>query len=239
MADQPTFADLDYEHKRHKTRRERFLEQFDSLVPWERLQERIRPHYPKAGRGRRPYPLSVMLRVHVVQVTHNLSDPAMEDLLYEAESVRRFVGLKLSEAIPDESTILHFRHLLERHELGQGLFEEIKGYLADQGMMLKRGSIVDATIISAPSSTRNKANQRDPEMRQVKKGQQYYFGMKLHIGVDAESGFVHSMATTPANVHDVTQAHRLLHGEERAVCGDSGYTGVHKREDNRGTQEGG
>ena len=238
MADQPTFADLDYEHKRHKTRRERFLEQLDSLVPWERLQERIRPHYPKAGRGRRPYPLSVMLRVHVVQVTHNLSDPAMEDLLYEAESVRRFVGLKLSEAIPDESTILHFRHLLERHELGQGLFEEIKGYLADQGVMLKRGSIVDATIISAPSSTRNKAKQRDPEMHQVKKGQQYYFGMKLHIGVDAESGLVHSMATTSANVHDVTQAHRLLHGEERAVWGDSGYTGVHKREDIRGSSAG-
>ena len=232
MADQPTFADLDYEHKRHKTRRERFLEQLDSLVPWKRLEERIRPHYPKAGRGRRPYPLSVMLRVHVVQVTHNLSDPAMEDLLYEAESVRRFVGLKLSEAIPDESTILHFRHLLERHELGQGLFEEIKGYLANQGVLLKRGSIVDATIISAPSSTRNKAKQRDPDMHQVKKGQQYCFGMKLHIGVDAESGLVHSMATTSANVHDVTQAHRLLHGEERAVWGDSGYTGVHKRKDN-------
>ena len=206
MADQPAFADLDYEHKRHKTRRERFLEQLDSLVPWERLEECIKPHYPKAGRGRRPYALSVMQRVNVVQMTHNLSDPAMEDLLYEAESVRRFVGLRLSEAIPDESTILHFRHLLERHELGQGLFEEIKGYLADQGVMLKRGSIVDATIINAPSSTRNKANQRDPEMRQVKKGQQYYFGMKLHIGVDAESGLVHSMVTTSANVHDVTQA---------------------------------
>ena len=238
MADQPIFADLDYEHKRHKTRRERFLEQLDSLVPWKRLEERIRPYYPKAGRGRRPYPLSVMLRVHVVQVTHNLSDPAMEDLLYEAESVRRFVGLRLSEAIPDESTILHFRHLLERHELGQGLFEEIKGYLAERGVMLKRGSIVDATIISAPSSTRNKANQRDPEMRQVKKGQQYYFGMKLRIGVDAESGLVHSMVTTSANVHDVTQAHRLLHGEERAVWGDSGYTGVHKRQEIRGSSAG-
>ena len=128
---------------------------------------------------------------------------------------------------------MHFRHLLERHELGQELFEEIKGYLSQQGVMLKRGSIVDATIIDAPSSTRNKANERDPEMSQVKKGQQYYFGMKLHIGVDAESGLMHSMATTPANMHDVTQAHRLLHGEERAVWGDSGYIGVHKREENR------
>ena len=238
MADQPTFADLDYEHKRHKTRRERFLEQLEALAPWERLEQRILPHYPKAGRGRRPYPLSVMLRVHVVQVTHNLSDPAMEDLLYEAESVRRFAGLRLSEAIPDESTILHFRHLLERHQLGEGLFEEIKGYLADRGVMLKQGSIVDATIISAPSSTRNKANQRDPEMRQVKKGQQYYFGMKLHIGVDAESGLVHSMATTSANVHDITQAHRLLHGEERAVWGDGGYIGVEKRVESQGLPAG-
>lgn len=161
----PSFADLDYEHKRHRTRRERFLEQLDSLVPWERLQERIEPHYPKAGGGRRPYPLSAMLRVHVVQVVYNLSDPAMEDLLYEAESVRRFVGLRLSKAIPDESTILHFRHLLERQRLGQGLFEEIKGYLAQQGVMLKQGTIVDATIIDAPSSTRNKAKKRDPEMR--------------------------------------------------------------------------
>ena len=233
MADQPTFADLDYGHKRHKTRREKFLEQLEALVPWKRLEGRIEPHYPKAGNGRRPYPLSAMLRVHVVQVVYNLSDPAMEDLLYEAESVRRFVGLRLSKAIPDESTILHFRHLLENHELGQGLFEEVKGYLAQQGVMLKQGTIVDATIIDAPSSTRNKAKKRDPEMSQVKKGQQYYFGMKLHIGVDAESGLVHSMATTPANVHDIKQAHRLLHGEERAVWGDSGYVGVDKREENR------
>ena len=233
MADQLTFADLDYGHKRHKTRREKFLEQLEALVPWKRLEGRIEPHYPKAGNGRRPYPLSAMLRVHVVQVVYNLSDPAMEDLLYEAESVRRFVGLRLSKAIPDESTILHFRHLLENHELGQGLFEEIKGYLAQQGVMLKQGTVVDATIIDAPSSIRNKAKKRDPEMSQVKKGQQYYFGMKLHIGVDAESGLVHSMATTPANVHDIKQAHRLLHGEERAVWGDSGYVGVDKREENR------
>lgn len=234
MADQPSFADLDYEHKRHKTRREKFLEQLDGLVPWGRLERRLRPHYPKAGRGRRPYPLSVMLRVHVVQVTHNLSDPAMEDLLYEAESVRRFAGLRLSEAIPDETTILNFRHLLERHELGQELFEEIKRYLGERGVMLKQGSIVDASIVQAPSSTRNIQERRDPEMHQVKKGQQYYFGMKLHIGVDADSGLVHSMTTTPANVHDITQAHRLLHGEESAVWGDSGYIGVHKREENRG-----
>ncbi len=167
-----------------------------------------------------------MLRVHIVQLCYNLSDPAMEDLLYEAESVRRSAGLRLSEPIPDESTILHFRHLLERHELGQGPFEEIKSHLEEQGVRLREGTIVDATIIEAPSSTKNRAGQRDPEMRQVKKGNQYHFGMKLHIGVDAETGLVHSLSTTSANVHDVTGAHRLLHGGEQRVWGDAGYIGV-------------
>ena len=175
-----------------------------------------------------------MLRVHIVQLCYNLSDPAMEDLLYEAESVRRFAGLRLAEPIPDESTILHFRHLLEGQQLGQGLFEEIKGHLAEQGVRLKEGTIVDATIIAAPSSTKNRTGERDPEMRQVKKGNQYYFGMKLHIGVDADTGMVHSLSTTSANVHDVTEAHRLLHGGEKRVWGDAGYIGVQKREENLG-----
>ena len=187
-----------------------------------------------------PYPLSVMLRVHLVQVCHNLSDPAMEDLLYDSEAVRRFVGLGLSGSIPDESTILHFRHLLERHQLGQGLFEEIKASLGEQGMLLKEGTIVDATIqptiIQVPSSPKSREGQRDPEMRQVRKGRQYYFGMKLHIGVDAETGMVHSMETTPAHVHDVTQAGKLLHGAERRVWGDAGYIGVQKRKENLGLE---
>ena len=234
MNEQPTFADLDYQHKRRRTRREEFLERMDSLIPWQRLEDRIGPHYFRSERGRRPYPLAVMLRVHIVQLCYNLSDPAMEDLLYEAESVRRFTGLRLSEPIPDESTILHFRHLLERHELGQGLFEEIKSHLEDQGVRLREGTIVDATIIEAPSSTKNRSGQRDPEMRQVKQGNQYHFGMKLHIGVDAETGLVHSFSTTSANVHDVTEAHRLLHGEEQQVWGDAGYIGVQKREENLG-----
>ena len=235
MPDQPTFADLDYQVKKRKTRREEFLQRMDSLIPWERLEERIRPHYfrgQRGQRGRRPYSLSVMLRVHIVQLCYNLSDPAMEDLLYEAESVRRFAGLRLSEPIPDESTILHFRHLLERHELGQGLFEEIKSHLAEQGVRLREGTIVDATIIAAPSSTKNRTGERDPEMRQVKKGNQYYFGMKLHIGVDSETGIVHSLSTTSANVHDVTQAGNLLHGGEQRVWGDAGYIGVQKRQEN-------
>ena len=233
MMEQPTFADVEYESKKRRTRREVFLERMDGLIPWQRLEERIRPYYPKAGRGRQPYDLSVMLRVHCVQLFYNLSDPGMEDLLYEAESVRRFVGLRLSEALPDESTILHFRHILEKHELGEGLFEEIKGYLESRGLRLREGTIVDATIIEAPSSTKNRAGVRDPEMRQTKKGNQYHFGMKVHIGVDADTGVVHSLATTPANVHDVTEAHRLLHGGESQVWGDAGYVGVEKRWENR------
>ena len=230
--EQPTFADLEFENKKRKTRREMFLERMDELIPWQRLEARIRPYYPKAGRGRRPYDLSVMLRAHCVQVFYNLSDPGMEDLLYEAESVRRFVGLRLSDPLPDESTLLHFRHLLEEHQLGQGMFAEIHRHLEDQGLRLREGTIVDATIIEAPSSTKNRTGQRDPEMYQVKKGNQYHFGMKLHIGVDAETGLVHSMTTTPANVHDVTEAHRLLHGGELQVWGDAGYMGVQKREEN-------
>ena len=230
--EQPTFADLDYQSKKRKTRREVFLERMDGLVPFERLEQRIRPVYPKAGKGRRPYPLPVMLRIHCVQLFYNLSDPGMEDLLYEAESVRRFAGLRLSDPLPDETTILNFRHLLERHELEQVLFEEINAHLESQGLRLREGTIVDATIIEAPSSTKNRGGARDPEMHQTKKGNQWHFGMKLHIGVDAGTGVVHSFTTTSANVHDVTEAHRLLHGGEKQVWGDAGYIGVQKRREN-------
>ena len=232
--EQPTFADLEYAHKKRKTRREKFLERMEELIPWAELEARIAPYYPKAGRGRRPYPLSVMLRVHCVQLFYNLSDPGMEDMLYEVEPVRRFVGLRLSEALPDETTILHFRHMLERHKLGEGLLEAINAHLASQGLRLREGTVVDATIIAAPTSTKNREGERDPEMRQVKKGNQYYFGMKLHIGADAETGLVHSFTTTPANVHDVTQAAALLHGAEKAVWGDAGYVGVQKRPEHQG-----
>ncbi len=231
--DQPTFADLEYQGKKRKTRRELFLERMDGLIPWQRLEERIRPCYPQAGRGRRPYALSVMLRIHCVQLFYNLSDPGMEDLLYEAESVRRFAGLRLSEALPDETTILNFRHLLESHELGQGLFEEINRHLEAQGLRLREGTIVDASIIEAPSSTKNRGGARDPEMHQAKKGNERHFGMKLHIGVDADTGLAHSMTTTAANVNDVTEAHRLLHGNEAQAWGDAGYQGVQKREEHR------
>ena len=234
--DQPTFSDLEYQGKKRKTRRELFLERMDGLIPWQLLEDRIRPFYPKAGRGRHPYPLPVMLRVHCVQLCYNLSDPGMEDLLYESEPVRRFAGLRLSEPIPDESTILHFRHLLERHNLGPAMLEEINAHLESQGLKLRQGTIVDATIIEAPSSTKNRAGERDPEMHQTKKGNQWHFGMKAHIGVDSETGIVHSMSVTAANAHDVTEAHNLLHGEEMVVWGDAGYQGVGKREENLGLE---
>ena len=232
--DQPTFADLEYQGKKRKTRRELFLERMDGLIPWQNLEDRIRPLYPKAGWGRHPYPLSAMLRVHCVQLFYNLSAPGMEDLLYESDPVRRFVGLKLSGPLPDETTILNFRHLLERHSLGQGLLEEINAHLESQGLRLREGTIMDATIIEAPSSTKNRAG--DPEMHQTKKGNQRHFGMKAHIGVDSETGIVHSMSTTSANVHDVTEAHHLLHGGETVVWGDAGYQGVGKREENLGLE---
>ena len=232
--DQPTFADLEYEGKKRKTRREKFLERMDGLIPWEELEERIRPFYPKARRGRRPYELSAMLRIHCVQLFYNLSDPGMEDMLYEVESVRRFVGLRLQGPLPDETTILNFRHLVEKHELGAGLFEEINRHLESQGLRLQEGTIVDASIIAAPSSTKNRSAARDPEMHQTKKGNEWHFGMKVHIGVDSQTGVVHSVSTTPANVHDVTETPRLLHGGETQVWGDAGYQGVHKRPENRG-----
>ncbi len=222
---QRTFAELEYEGKKKQTRREKFLARMEDLIPWERLEERIRPYYPQAGRGRRPYELAVMLRVHCVQLFYNVSDPGMEDMLYEIESVRRFVGLRLGDALPDETTILNFRHLLERHELGGKLMAEINAHLAEQGLRLREGTILDATIIAAPSSTKNKKRSRDPQMHQTKKGNQWYFGMKAHIGVDAETGLTHSVAATAANVADVTQGHELLHGGEREGVRGCGLPG--------------
>ena len=232
-ATQSTFAELEYAAKKRKTRRERFLERMERLVPWEELEEAIRPHYPKAGRGRRPYALSSMLRVHCVQLFYNLSDPAMEDMLYEVESVRRFAGLGLP-ALPDETTILNFRHLLERHDLGEKLLSAVNASLASRGLRLREGTVVDASIVEAPSSTKNRSGERDPEMRQTKKGNQWHFGMKMHVGADAETGVSHSFAATSANESDVAHAHRLLHGGERRVWADAGYRGVEKREENRG-----
>ncbi len=231
---QLTFSEAEFVNKKHRTRREIFLQRMDQLIPWSRLEKKLAKHYPKGETGRPPYPLSVMLRVHCLQLFYNLSDPGMQDALYEIESMRRFAGLRLSERLPDETTILNFRHFLEAHKLGKVLFEEINRHLKAQNLIFREGTIVDATIISAPSSTKNESRTRDPEMHQTRKGQQWYFGMKLHIGVDDALGLIHSLETTPANASDINHAHQLLHGEEDRVWADAGYTGIEKRNEHPG-----
>lgn len=232
---QMTFADAEYAGKRKQTRKELFLIEMDQVVPWKGLIALIEPHYPKGEGGRPAYQLMAMLRVHLMQNWFGYSDPAMEEALYETTILRQFAGLNL-ERIPDETTILNFRRLLEKHELAAGILAVINGYLGDRGLSLRQGTIVDATLIHAPSSTKNKDGKRDPEMHQTKKGNQYYFGMKAHIGADAESGLVHSVVGTAANVADVTQVDKLLHGKENMVGADAGYTGVEKRPEHEGRE---
>ncbi|HCF2594081.1 TPA: IS5 family transposase [Pseudomonas aeruginosa] len=232
---QMTFADAEYAGKRKQTRKELFLIEMDQVVPWKGLIALIEPHYPKGEGGRPAYPLMAMLRVHLMQNWFGYSDPAMEEALYETTILRQFAGLNL-ERIPDETTILNFRRLLEKHELAAGILAVINGYLGDRGLSLRQGTIVDATLIHAPSSTKNQDGKRDPEMHQTKKGNQYYFGMKAHIGADAESGLEHSVVGTAANVADVTQVDKLLHGEENMVGADAGYTGVEKRPEHEGRE---
>jgi IS5 family transposase len=226
---QMSFSDSEYLAKKKQTRREIFLGEMEQVVPWARLLKIIEPHYPVAGGGRRPYPLQTMLRVHLMQNWFGLSDPAMEEALYEISSMRGFARLSLTEPIPDESTILNFRRIIETNDLAPEILEKVNGHLARKGLMLKRGSIVDATIIAAPSSTKNGEKKRDPEMHQTKKGNQWYFGMKAHIGVDTDSGLVHTVVTSAANEADVTVVGELLHGKESQVHADAGYTGADKR----------
>ena len=226
---QMSFGDAEYAGKRKRTRREEFLAEMEQVIPWSSLLKLIEPLYPVAGRGRHPYPLETMLRIHLLQNWYALSDPAMEEALYETTPLRVFAKLSLNAAIPDETTILNFRRLLEVNELAPEILARVNAYLTRKGLLLKRGSIVDATIIAAPSSTKNKDQARDPEMHQTKKGNQWYFGMKAHIGVDADSGLVHTVSTTPANEADVDVVDELLHGKEEFVHADAGYTGADKR----------
>ena len=219
---QMSFSDAEQAGKRKKTRRELFLEEMDQVIPWKALIREIEPVYPKAGRGRQPYPLESMLRIHLMQNWFGLSDPGMEEALYEVASMRKFAGLSLLEAIPDETTILNFRHLLEREEMAPLILSAVNTHLARKGLMVKRGTMVDATIIAAPSSTKNESGKRDPEMHQAKKGNNWHFGMKAHIGVDTDSGLVHTVVATSANESDVGQVDLLLHGKEKTVHGDAG-----------------
>jgi IS5 family transposase len=220
-----------------KTRKEVFLDEMNQVVPWSALVALVLPHARGAHQalgGRPPFPIETMLRIHCLQLWWNLSDPAMEEELHERPLYRRFVGLDGAPRLPDETTILRFRHLLEKHKLAPQVLATINAGLAEQGLMLKTGTVVDATIIAAPSSTKNKDGERDPEMHQTKKGNQWHFGMKAHIGVDAESGLVHTVIGSAANVNDVTQAGALLHGQETVAFGDAGYRGVDKRPEAQG-----
>ena len=218
---QSSFSDMAYDQKKKKTRKERFLGEMDAVLPWALLLAPILAHYPKAGGGRRPIGAPVMLRIYFMQQWYGLSDPAMEDSLYDVESMRRFAGVDLN-GVPDETTICKFRHLLEAHGLTEALFDRTKRYLSDRGMMVSEGTIVDATIIHAPSSTKNKAGKRDPEMASTKKGNTWHFGMKAHVGSDPK-GRVHSVVATPASVHDAKAMEACLHGNEKAIYGDKAY----------------
>ncbi len=224
---QQTFADEAFERYRKPTRREIFLGEMDKIIPWRELCEIIEPFYPKPqGAGRPPIGLERMLRIHFLQHWFNLSDPALEEALYDSRAMRRFVGIDLGrEPVPDETSILNFRHLLEAHNLGEELFVLIGQYLEDNGLKVNTGTIVDASIINAPSSTKNREKKRDPEMHSTRKGNQWYFGMKAHIGVDSKTKLIHSVAATAANVHDSQVLEDLLHGEETRVWGDSAYAG--------------
>ncbi|MFS8473525.1 IS5 family transposase [Xanthomonas campestris pv. campestris] len=229
---QLTFGDAEGLGKRKQTRREIFLAEMEQVVPWQQLLGLIAPHYPVSGRpGRQPYALATMLRIHLLQQWYALSDPAMEEALHEIPTLRRFAQLGGLDNVPDETTILNFRRLLETHGLAARMLEAVNAHLARKGQSLRSGTIVDATLIAAPSSTKNADHARDPEMHQTKKGNQWYFGMKAHIGVDEFSGLVHHVHCTAANVADVTVTHALLHGKEDSVFGDSGYTGADKREE--------
>src|SRR6266852_7194779 len=233
VAKQQTFAGLAWQNKGKKTRRERFLAEMDSIIPWPELLELIEPYYPKAGHGRPPLGLEKMLRIYFLQIWFNLSDPAAEEAIYDSESMRRFARIELSEdRIPDETSILNFRHLLEEHELTKAMFEKINALMEGKGLLLRSGTIVDATIIAAPSSTKNASETRDPEMKQTRKGKAWHFGMKLHVGTDPR-GLVHSLTTTNAAQADVTQMAHLLHGDEREVFGDQAYWSEARRQEFR------
>lgn len=230
MERQGSFAQAEYGAKKKQTRRDKFLGEMERVVPWVRLVARLQPLYPRGERGRPPIGLERMLRLYFLQQWYGLADEALEDALYDSQALRGFAGIELNrDPVPDATTLLKFRHWLERHDLTRALFEEVGAMLEERGLLMRQGTIVDATIIAAPPSTKNKAKARDPEMHQTKKGNQWHFGMKAHIGVDVASGMVHSVTGTAANEADIAQMAAVLHGGEAAVFADAGYTGAPKR----------
>jgi len=225
-----SFSQAEYAGKKKQTRRDKFLADMEQVVPWPRLVECLRPLYPKGERGRPPIGLERMLRIHFLQQWYGLADEAMEDALYDSQALRGFAGIDLTvAAVPDATTIMNFRHWLESHELSQALFAEVSAMLEERGLLMRQGTIVDATIIAAPPSTKNKSKARDREMHQTKKSNQWHFGMKAHIGVDVASGVVHTVVGTAANEADINQMAAVLHGAEEEVFADAGYTGADKR----------
>lgn len=226
MPTQTSFADLEYSCKKRQTRRELFLAEMEAVVPWPTLLAQIEPHYPSTGRrGRQPTPLGRMLRIHCMRQWFNYSDRQMEDALYEVDSTRRFAGFGgVTGALPDETTILNFRHWPGQHKLTETRLNSVNSYLKEQGLLVAKGTMVDADIIHAPSPTKNQGKARDPDMHQTKKGQQWYFGMKVHIGADINSGAVHSVTVTPANTADIAELPKLLRADDQVIFADAGYT---------------
>jgi len=230
MERQMSFAQSEFTAKKRVTRREQFLAEMEKVVPWARLVKLIEPYYPKGERGRPPIGIERMLRIYFLQQWYGLADELLEETIYDSQAMRGFTGIDLSvESVPDATTLLKFRHLLEAYKLTRAILDTVNGHLCEHKLILREGTIVDATIIAAPSSTKNAKKERDPDMHQTKKGNQWHFGMKAHIGVDAHSGLVHTVTGTAANVADIAQTHALLHGEERHVFADAGYLGVEKR----------
>ena len=230
MRNQITFSDIEYENRKHITKKEEFLDGMEKIIPWDRWISIIEPHYPKGKRGRPTRGIETMLRMYLLQIWFNLSDYGVEDTIYDSYCMRKFMGLDfITETVPDATTLLKFRHLLEEHEIGKVIFDDIKKALDEAGLIMHGGTIVDATLISAPSSTKNEQGKRDPEMHQTKKGNQWYFGMKIHIGADAGTGCVHTVTATAANIHDVEEVPKLLRPDDEVMYGDSGYLGADKR----------
>lgn len=229
---QQSFSDMEYSLRKRTTKREEFLDIMNEIIPWAEWASYIAPHYPRGKRGRPPMGIEKMLRMYLLQCWFNLSDEGVEDAIYDSYAMRKFMGINFfEEQVPDATTLLKFRHLMEKHKIGEQLFRAINYVIEQSGYMMRGGTIVDATIISAPPSVKNAEKARDPEMHQTKKGNEWRFGMKCHIGVDAGSGLVHSVEVTAANVHDVTVAAQLIRADDEVVYGDSGYLGLQKREE--------
>ena len=229
---QQTFSDIEYANRRRPTKREIFLDSMDSIIPWKDWVEMIRPYYPEGKRGRRPIEIEIMLRMYLMQNWFTLSDIGIEEAIYDSYAMRKFMGLDfMTQQVPDSTTLHYFRQLLEINLIGEKIFKDVADRLDAAGLMMHGGTIVDATIIAAPSSTKNQEGKRDPEMHQAKKGNQWHFGMKIHAGVDAGSGYTHTITATPANVHDINETSKLIRPDDEVVYGDSGYNGIESRKE--------